>query len=146
MAGDTNGFGSFENNPADECLGHHRQIATAFANRLDKGVGGTASPPVFHGCQRIADAFLIQPVEIVAPWRALSHGGVVDNGVGQWRMIGLARDVKRAAGAPQIVLAQSVVLHRLEGARHLLPAPTGGAVGGPIVVILGLAAAIDQCH
>ena len=122
--------------------GEHAQVG-ARHGRVQVGAGGVPALAVLLRDLVEAHAFLRGAVEVVVARPAGGHRGFDK---ARRHRVGRAQvgHVQRPVGAVQGVGTALVALCAAEPGQHVGPAPAGGALGGPGVVVLGLAAGVDH--
>ncbi|MND87725.1 hypothetical protein D3C80_797330 [compost metagenome] len=111
--------------------------------RLQIGLGRRATPAVASCQLKVTCALLAGAIEIGIA-RNADFLGTTDEGIDQ--LVGLAqiRDMQGATAAVIGAFAALVAFHLLEIGQHVTPAPALVALLFPGIVVLGLAADIDQ--
>ena len=110
---------------------------------MQVGHRGAAPHPVPLGELVVADPVLLRPVEVIV---GLMPGLLrrLEEGVHQGMPGPAVADGQRAAGTVQVARAALVVLGAQEVGQHVRPAPSGRAVGGPLVVVCRISADVDH--
>ena len=123
-------------------VGHHLQVGPAQVRR-QVGLGGAAALAALLRHLVQAHAFLQRAVEVAVQRVAGLLRGLHEE-LGRARRLLQVHHVQRAARAMEGVAAAFVVLGLQEVGQHVLPGPARVALGGPMVVVLVLAADIDH--
>ena len=124
-------------------IGFQPQIG-AGERGLEKSAGRGPASPAHLVDVEIADAFVVAGVEIRCAAYAQLRGGLGH------RVEDLPRNPRRldapsAADAVVFARAEKVILERLEGRQHIVPAPAGQPELAPMVVVGCLSAHRDHC-
>ncbi|MOA10443.1 hypothetical protein D3C78_1303320 [compost metagenome] len=122
--------------------GQHSEIG-ALANRFEKRLGRVPADAGLLIDLEIAATFVVALVEVIDAGDAALFGGTAE-GVENRPRQALAFDSPFTRVAVKFGGAGEVVFTLLEQRQHVLPAPAGVAVGGPAVVVTGLAAHVDH--
>jgi hypothetical protein len=140
---DAGGAAPFEHQLAGQRLGLDAQVGPLLHGRRQVGLGGAAAPALVRGELVVAGAFLRGAVE-VAGARHADLLRAVDEGLDQLVLRGNVRNLQRSAAAVEGVGAALVALGLDEVGQHVVVAPAGVAQRGPMVVVLALAADVDE--
>ena len=136
---------AFEHQARGQRLGRDAQVAPAL-RRLEVGLGRAAAPALVRGELVVAGACLLGAVEVVGALHAQRADllRAFDEGLDQLVLRADVRDLERAVRAVEGVRAALVAFGPDEVGQHVVVAPARVAERGPVVVVLALAADVDQ--
>ncbi|MNL09273.1 hypothetical protein D3C87_1300270 [compost metagenome] len=139
---DPHGLITFDQNSLHRRVSHDRQ-AIAFFRRAQIRHGSAAAAVVARGDLVEADAVLAFAIEI----RSERNAGLLRSThkpTGQFTHLLEIRDPQRTAGRVIAIVESLIVFGTLEVRQHLAKRPALATCTGPVVVILVLAADVDQ--
>ncbi len=124
-------------------VGDDLQVGAAHRRAQERG-GGRTPPPVARGHLVVADALLLGAVEVVGP-RQAAGASRLDVGLAQRVALADVADRERPGAPVQGLVARpDAPLGAAEIGQHVVPRPSGVAELAPVVIVLGLAADIEQ--
>jgi hypothetical protein len=141
--GDADGAAILDHHAHHLRPGDEAEVAVPLQGRLEIGGGSRAAQAVAGGRLVPAGAFLLRAVEVVIA-REAEFQGCLQEGLGERVPVAQVADVERPAAAMQLALAMLVRLGALEIGQAVGEGPAGAAELAPVVVILGLAADVDE--
>jgi len=133
---------ALEHEAGGQRLGLDAQVG-AVARRREVGLGGAAAQAAVRGELVVARAFLHRAVEVLGA-RHAGLPGAFDEGLDQLVPRADVRHLERPVAAVELARAALVALGTHEVGQHLVVAPARVAERGPVVVVLALAADVDQ--
>ena len=128
--------------PGDMGGGDDVQVGAGL-RRFQEGLGSAATPAAMGGQLEVAYALLAFPVEIVVGRNARFQCGI-NEGVGDLPPEADIGYRQRPPGGMMGIRTALLVLRLEKIGQYLLPGPARIAHGGPFVIILGLAADVQQ--
>jgi hypothetical protein len=140
--GDADGAAAFEHQLAGERIGLDAQVGAVLRGR-EVGLGGAAAPALVRGQLVVARAFLGSAVEVFGA----RHAGLLraaDEGFDELVLRRDVRHLQRPVAAVEGIAAALVAFGLDEVGQHVVVAPAGVAERGPVVVVLALAADVDE--
>jgi hypothetical protein len=131
-----------EQDALHQCIRLHHDIRTLHGGVQ---VGRARRIPLSVAGVDIVDTVALEPRTVEIVIRAVAQRGACLEKRLADRMHRITRDVDLAAAAMPFGIARMVRFQPLEPRQHVVPAPAGIALRGPVVEILPLAAHIDHC-